>query len=581
MFKFWHSLINPLFQAIQPKVVVEIGALDGNNTKNILATISSDCTLHIIDPLPTFDFKNIKSSQVFFHQDTSLHVIPHLPSFDIGIIDGDHNWYTVFHELKGIENIHQKENASFPLLIFHDVGWPYGYRDMYYDPSTIPVQYRHQFAAQGIVPNHSGLVMSGFNRTLNNAFLEGGERNGVLTAIEDFIAESKSEYIFKTIPAYFGFGFLLSKERSAKYPEINNALNKIFSSETLLQVIEKQEDIFLNQAVQTHELSYQLEKSNRKFTNTIPTTSEASNSVKISFVVITYNMQREAERTLTSLTKEYQEGVEGLNYEVIVVDNGSSEPLEKDTVEALGENFRYYYLEDASESPAHAINFGAKKAAGEFLAIMIDGAHILSPGVLYYASRAIAQYEEPIIAVQYWYLGPGPQNITTMNGYNQDVEDELIKSVDWPNNGYGLYSISEKISKNNSWLEALFESNCLFVRKRLFDAIGGADENFDYPGGGFLNADIYKEAAEFGGVQVVTILGEGSFHQVHGGTTTNTPPKEQNSLIRAYRDQYKKIRGHEYQMANTQIQYIGHMPREARKPGSASYHLREKYNPVA
>ncbi|MBU0961415.1 MAG: glycosyltransferase family 2 protein, partial [Proteobacteria bacterium] len=371
------------------------------------------------------------------------------------------------------------------------------------------------------------------------------------------------------------------KERSEKHPAIGNALNTIFSSETLLQVIEKQEEIFLDQAVQTHELSYQLEKSKRKLVNTTPTTSEATCSVKISFVVITYNMQREAERTLRSLTKEYQEGVEGLNYEVIVIDNGSSEPLKKETIEAIGENFRYYYLEDAPESPAHAINFGATKATGEFLAIMIDGAHILSPGVIHYASRAIAQYEEPIIAVQYWYLGPGPQNITTTNGYNRDVEDELIKSIDWPNNGYGLYSISEKIPKNNSWLEALFESNCLFLRKRLFDAIGGANEDFAFPGGGFLNADIYKEAAESGGVQVVTILGEGSFHQVHGGTTTNVPPEELDSLIRAYRDQYKKIRGHEYQMAHTQIQYIGHMPREARKPGSAMYHLKEKYNPSA
>ncbi len=580
MFKFWHSLINPLFQAIQPKVVVEIGALNGKNTENILDTISSDCILHIIDPLPTVDLKKIESKQVVFHHDTSLRVIPHLPSFDIGIIDGDHNWYTVFHELKAIESIHQKANTPFPFLVFHDVGWPYGHRDMYYNPSTIPDNYRHQFAAQGIVPNNSGLVRSGFNRTINNAFSEGGERNGVLTAIEDFIAESKSEYIFKTNPAYFGFGFLLSKDRSKKHPETYKALTTIFSSETLLQVIEKQEEMFLDQAVQITDLSCHLEKSNRKLTNTAPTSSEATDSVKISFVVITYNMQREAERTLKSLTKEYQEGVEGLNYEVIVIDNGSSKPLEKETIEAFGENFRYYYIENAAESPAHAINFGAKKAAGEFLALMIDGAHILSPGVLHYASKAITQYEEPIIAVQYWYLGPGSQNITTMNGYNEDVEDELIESVDWPNNGYGLYSISQKIPKNHSWLEALFESNCLFIRKRLFDAIGGANENFDFPGGGFLNADIYKEAAEFGGVQVVTILGEGSFHQVHGGTTTNIPPKELDSLIRMYREQYKKIKGQEYQLANTQIQYIGHMPREARTPGSAMYHLRGKYNPI-
>ena len=43
----------------------------------------------------------------------------------------------------------------------------------------------------------------------------------------------------------------------------------------------------------------------------------------LSVVVVLYNMKREAARTLLALSRSYQRGVEGLSYEVIVVENGS------------------------------------------------------------------------------------------------------------------------------------------------------------------------------------------------------------------------------------------------------------------
>ena len=43
----------------------------------------------------------------------------------------------------------------------------------------------------------------------------------------------------------------------------------------------------------------------------------------LSVVVVFYNMQREAARTLHSLSRAYQQGIDDLDYEVIVVENGS------------------------------------------------------------------------------------------------------------------------------------------------------------------------------------------------------------------------------------------------------------------
>ena len=46
-------------------------------------------------------------------------------------------------------------------------------------------------------------------------------------------------------------------------------------------------------------------------------------SIDLSVVVVFYNMRREAARTLHSLSRAYQQGIDDLDYEVIVVENGS------------------------------------------------------------------------------------------------------------------------------------------------------------------------------------------------------------------------------------------------------------------
>lgn len=53
---------------------------------------------------------------------------------------------------------------------------------------------------------------------------------------------------------------------------------------------------------------------------------------KLSVVVNAYNMTREMKRTIHSLSPGYQCGVKASDYEVIVVDNGSVQPLSKHLV---------------------------------------------------------------------------------------------------------------------------------------------------------------------------------------------------------------------------------------------------------
>ena len=53
----------------------------------------------------------------------------------------------------------------------------------------------------------------------------------------------------------------------------------------------------------------------------------ADSDPTLSVVVIFHDMQREAERTLFTLSRAYQRDLDDLTYEVLAVDSGSSEPL--------------------------------------------------------------------------------------------------------------------------------------------------------------------------------------------------------------------------------------------------------------
>ena len=49
----------------------------------------------------------------------------------------------------------------------------------------------------------------------------------------------------------------------------------------------------------------------------------------LSIIVICFNMRREAPRTIYSLSKKFQKRIRLEDYEIIVIDNDSTEPLEK------------------------------------------------------------------------------------------------------------------------------------------------------------------------------------------------------------------------------------------------------------
>lgn len=261
MHRFWKPVIAPVITALQPKTIIEIGALHGANTQKLLFYCTAHgARLHTIDPVSNFEVKALLQEYAdafVFHQDLSLNALPHIHSMDVVLIDGDHNWYTVYHELLAIEKIHESAE-SFPIIFLHDVGWPYARRDLYYDPSTIPDEFRHEYAQKGMLPGKTKLDDErGLSKQLFNAVYEGGKMNGVLTAIEDFMKQSLITFNLIKIPAFFGLGILVPESREKKEPRLQAALKQILSQSTLLELMAMQEKMAIFHLIRFQELARQ------------------------------------------------------------------------------------------------------------------------------------------------------------------------------------------------------------------------------------------------------------------------------------------------------------------------------------
>lgn len=305
------------------------------------------------------------------------------------------------------------------------------------------------------------------------------------------------------------------------------------------------------------------------------------NPLILSVVVVVYNMRREAERTLRSLSAGYQLGIEPADYEVLVVENGSSQPLDPAMVAACGPNFRYLPVPQANASPAGAINHGLRQARGGLSAVMIDGARLASPGLLAAAVGAARLHPRVIIATTSWHLGPECQQQSTLHGYTQAREDAALVAIGWPEgDGHRLFEVA---APGHSMGEGIFrlpnESNFLGLPTRVLrDELGGCDERFDLPGGGLVNHDLLRRACELPATEIVLLLGEGTFHQVHGGISTN-PVAAPRDLGARWQRQYAELRGQPFEKSSRRPWLWGHVP-EALGP-AAEWSARVASDPAA
>jgi hypothetical protein len=242
----------------------------------------------------------------------------------------------------------------------------------------------------------------------------------------------------------------------------------------------------------------------------------------VSIVLVSHEMRRELPRTLLSLCPPYQTDIARADFEIIVIDNGSAQPPCADEFRHLDANIRVLQQPDPGVSPVAAINHGLSLARAPLIGVWIDGARLASPGLLAACRAAARLHPRPVIATLNYQLGPSLQFDSARHGYDQAAEDRLLDDIGWPGEGYRLFDIATSELRAGP-AGPMLESNALFLPRALWDELGGYDPVFAEPGGGVVNPDTYLRACALPGVQQIRVLGEGTFHQIHGGLSTSTP----------------------------------------------------------
>jgi glycosyltransferase involved in cell wall biosynthesis len=264
-------------------------------------------------------------------------------------------------------------------------------------------------------------------------------------------------------------------------------------------------------------------------------------------------MAREIPRTVLSFLPDYQRGIDPDDIEILVMENGSSHPVPEHIIASWPDNVRYINVQNPHPSPARALNQGVAMARGDWVCPVIDGARMVTPGLITSAHHIMRAYDNPLITTLGFHLGDQVQQLNVQEGYNQDIEDQLLASIDWPNNPYKLFDIScLGGSAQKAWFNTIAESNVLIMKKEFYETLGGYDEAFDIPGGGLVNLDFFNRAVGDLSAEYIMFLNEGSFHQYHGGVTTSRPVSKTSledktrTTWQLYAQQYERIRGLPY-----------------------------------
>lgn len=217
------SLFREVFETIyghrKISTVVEVGVESGQ-VSGVYTELGAD-RVYCVDPLPSDELRRVlaQNDALELVERPSPQVLAELPLADLYVIDGDHNYATVRGEVDWI-----LANAPDAVVVFHDLMWPCGRRDFYYQPSRLPEADRHADTTDGPTVWHDQVTPAGFvgAGAFTFAVEAGGERNGVLTAVEDALdAAADPGWQLEIIPAVFGVGVLMRRtEQTAELLEV-------------------------------------------------------------------------------------------------------------------------------------------------------------------------------------------------------------------------------------------------------------------------------------------------------------------------------------------------------------------------
>lgn len=234
----------------------------------------------------------------------------------------------------------------------------------------------------------------------------------------------------------------------------------------------------------------------------------------LSIVIVSFNTR---DVLLGCLTSVYAQ-TDGISYEVIVVDNASSD----DTPDFVSEKFPDVRLirNDVNKGFSAANNQGICESTGKRIALLNPDTRLIENSF-----QKICGYMQE--HSEFSILGPG-----IIDEKSQQSPTRLWE--DTPNDAawkiLGLYNPNDELQRMADTKEALVISGCCFVIDRgLFEEIGLLDENY------FLyneEDDFYRRAREHG--KRICFFPETSIQHLLG-KSTHQPEHREKVILEAYK----------------------------------------------
>ncbi|WP_051946082.1 methyltransferase domain-containing protein [Verrucomicrobium sp. BvORR106] len=230
------SLCQPLLEAWNPGSICEIGVENGKASNWLIEACQAlGAQYHGVDPsIDSHPSPGVDGVNAFFHQARSLDYLARSPRHDVYFIDGDHNYATVSRELTAISSL-AINPQDHPLIFLHDVSWPWARRDLYYRLQDIAPEERQDVTTGGSLrleepePVHAGgFLPAGLHPFARRS---SADKNGVLTAVEDFVA-TNPDWELVLVPCIFGLGILV--HRDSLNPQRKEALHSVEKALKLL-----------------------------------------------------------------------------------------------------------------------------------------------------------------------------------------------------------------------------------------------------------------------------------------------------------------------------------------------------------
>jgi len=178
----------------------------------------------------------------------------------------------------------------------------------------------------------------------------------------------------------------------------------------------------------------------------------------ISLIIPTKNEEKVIGRVLRTLeTIDYSQS----RFEIIVVEDGSTDQTQqicREFAEASPNRIRFFHRQESNGKPS-ALNFALKQAKGDIIGVF-DADSVPEPSAV---SKAIAGFQDPsVVAVQ---------------GITKSLNSRfnfLTRLISYEDQAWQMVYIA---GKNALKMFVPFTGNCLFLRRKVLEQIGGWDEN--------------------------------------------------------------------------------------------------------